>query len=525
MMKTQLSPSIFRSVCRQSRLHRLVHLRLVLGILILLLAGVSAGAQSAYVIPIQGDIEPSTAVFVRRQATQALNAGAEYLIFDIDTFGGRVDSALRISSFIGSIKNATTVAYVRSGPDSMGVSWSAGALIALSCSTLYMAPGTSIGAAAPVVPGADGQMEGAGEKSVSAVRSQMAALAEKNGYPPAIALAMVDADIQLYEAFVDGELRLMILADLEAAEKATPDKISRGKEVSGKGKLLSLTAGEAERYGLSSGSAPDLDAVLAALGAEGPATELVPSITDSLVVFVTSGAIQSILILIGLVAIFIEINSPGFGIPGTVALIAFLVLFGTNALMGTVGSLELILFILGLGLLAVEIFILPGFGVAGISGIVLIAGSLVFSMQDFVLPTLDWEWDLLGRNVLTVSVGIMSAIAAIGILALAGPRIRLFDAITLKTTISGTAGGLAAAASGVGATSGEPDKNPAAEPSHPLVGRSGQALTTLRPSGRARIDGRVYSVETEGTFVDEGASLTVTAVIGSRIVVTPVSAS
>ncbi len=508
------SPAVFR------------FMRVVLGLLLVLFATTAVAAQSVYVIPIQGDIEPSTAVFVRRQATEALNAGAEYIIFDIDTFGGRVDSALRISSFIGSIKNATTVAYVRSGPDSMGVSWSAGALIAMSCSRLYMAPGTSIGAAAPVVPGADGQMEGAGEKSVSAVRSQMAALAEKNGYPPAIALAMVDADVQLYEAYIDGELQLMILADLEVAEKATPDKVRRGKEVSAKGKLLSLTAGEAERYGLSSGSTPDLDAVLAALGAQGPAVELTPSLTDSFVVFVTSGAIQSILILIGLVAIFIEINSPGFGIPGTVALIAFLVLFGTNSLMGTVGSLELILFILGIGLLSVEIFILPGFGVAGITGIVLIAGSLVFSMQDFVLPTLDWEWDLLGRNVLTVSVGIMSAIAAIGVLALAGPRIRLFDALTLKTTISDTAGGIVAPTPPAApAIRGQDVAQPAGQgldhsttpvPGHPLVGRSGLAITTLRPSGRATI---------EGTFVDAGAVLTVTAVHGSRIVVTPVPAS
>lgn len=512
-MKTNPQSSIGHFHDGQNRPRSLVPSRLVMVILLLFLAGTVVAAQSVYVIPIHGDIEPSTAVFVRRQATEAINAGAEFIIFDIDTFGGRVDTALRISSFIGSIKKAKTVAYIRSGPDSMGVSWSAGALIAMSCSSLYMAPGTSIGAAAPVVLGADGQMEGAGEKSVSAIRSQMAALAEKNGYPPAIALAMVDADVQLYEAFIDGELQLMILADLEAAEKLTPDKVQRGKEVSAKGKLLSLTAGEAERYGLSSGSPADLDAVLSSLGAKGPAIELAPSLTDSIVVFITSGAIQSILILIGLVALFIEINSPGFGIPGTVALIAFLALFGTNALMGTVGSLELILFILGIGLLTVELFILPGFGVAGITGIVLISGSLVFSMQDFVLPTLDWEWDLLGRNVLTVSVGLVSAIAAIGVLALAGPRMRLFDTITLRTTISGTAG-----------TQGSFQSTDEV-PGNPLVGKSGIALTTLRPSGRANIGGKVYSVETEGTFVEEGASLTVSAVHGNRIVVTPVSVS
>jgi membrane-bound serine protease (ClpP class) len=169
-------------------------------------------------------------------------------------------------------------------------------------------------------------------------------------------------------------------------------------------------------------------------------------------------------------------------------------------------------------------------------------------MQDFVVPTLDWEWDLLGRNVLTVSVGIMSAIAAIGVLALAGPRIRLFDAITLKTTISGTAGGISelagsqsTAAGGQSGTVGRQNGASGVQsavaggrstgtdavpvPEHPLVGKTGLAITTLRPSGRARIEGKVYSVETEGTFVEEGAALTVTAVHGSRIVVTPVSAS
>ncbi|MBN2875729.1 MAG: nodulation protein NfeD [Spirochaetales bacterium] len=495
----------FRCVCGFRRLVLAVAALAVLPLF-------AAGAQGAYIIPIEGDIEPSTAVFVRRQATKALEAGATELIFEIDTFGGRVDSALRISSFIGSIRDARTTAWVRSGPDSLGVSWSAGALIAMSCSRLYMAPGTSIGAAAPVVAGADGQMEGAGEKTVSAVRAQMAALAEKNGYPQAIALAMVDADIVLYEARSGERVELLTLEELEAAEKANPATI-RGKLVSGAGKLLSLTAGEAERYGLSSGTIDDAEAILTALGAPAPAVELSPSIADSIVVLLSSAAVQSILILIGLVAIFLEINTPGFGLPGTVALVSFLVLFGTNALMGSVGSIELILFMLGVGLLAVEIFVLPGFGVTGISGIVLIGASLVLSMQDFVVPTLDWEWELLGRNVLTVSVGLMSAIVAIGLLALAGPRIKLFDRLTLRTTISDTAGGsLAADAQSAAASQGD----------HPLVGKRGTAVTTLRPSGRAMIDGTVRSVETDGSFVEQGQELVVVAVHGSRIVVSVV---
>jgi membrane-bound serine protease (ClpP class) len=515
-------------------------------VLALLLPALAAGAQQAYVIPIHGDIEPSTAIFVRRQAEKAINAGASAIIFDIDTFGGRVDSALRISSYIGSIRDTRTVAYVRSGPDSMGVSWSAGALIAMSCSAIYMAPGTSIGAAAPVVQGADGQVQGAGEKSVSAVRSQLAALAEKNGYPPAIALAMVDADVELFEAEIDGNLLLMTVDELDAAEKARPNAVERGRLVSGKGKLLSLTAGEALRYGLSSGTADDLVDVLAGLALAGPATELTPSLADTAVMFLSSSAIQSLLILIGLVAIFLEINSPGFGIPGTVALIVFLVLFGTSSLMGTVGSLEIILFILGIALLAVEIFLLPGFGVTGISGILLIGAALVFSMQDFVIPSLDWEWALLGRNVLTVTVGLLSAIAAIGVLALAGPRIKLFDAMTLHTAIEGTAAGnfsdkpvpaynrtKTAQPAGHSPTADNPQVATAAAPphnlastapavpSHPLVGRTGIAKTTLRPSGRAEIAGRIYSVETDGLFIDPGTALTVQYVHGNRIVVAP----
>jgi membrane-bound serine protease (ClpP class) len=369
-----------------------------------------------------------------------------------------------------------------------------------------MAPGTSIGAAAPVEIGADGKMVGAGEKTVSAVRAQMAALAEKNGHPSAIALAMVDADIELHEVD-DGEtVVLMTAEDADAAVKAGPGNVVKVKQVSAKGKLLSLTAGEAARYGLSSGTVAGIKELVSSLGSSEPPVELARSWSDSAVGFITSGAVQSILILLGLVAIFIEINTPGFGIPGTIALVAFLTMFGTNALMGTVGSLELVLFLIGLALLTIEIFVLPGFGVTGISGIIVIAVSLVLSMQDFVLPTLEWEWDVLGRNVLTVTVGMLSAIAAIGVLALAGPRIRLFDAFTLKSTIAATA-------------ASELPAVEAAVPDNPLVGRSGTAVTTLRPSGRADIGGRVYSVETEGVFIEQGGNVTVVAVHGSRIVV------
>jgi len=470
---------------------------------------------SAFVIPIKGNIEPGLAAFIRSETRKALADGADFLIFEIDTFGGRVDTALQISAFIGSVKGVKTIAWIRGGPESMGVSWSAGALIALSCSSIYMANGTSIGAAAPVTIGVDGKSESAGEKSISAVRSQMAAIAEKNGHPVAIAYAMVDADVELWEIELAGKTGVASAAEAERLEKERPTDFRRIQLVSAKGKLLSLTAGESVRYGLAAGTADDLPVLLGMIGASGEAVELTPSPADSFVAFLTSAPVQTILILIGLVALFLEINTPGFGIPGAIALVSFLGVFGANALLGSVGSLELILFLLGLGLLAVEIFVLPGFGITGVSGLVLIAVSLIFSMQDFVFPESSWQWDLLGRNALVVSIGLIAAIAGIAALALAGPRLRMFDRLTLKTVIRGTAGGPDVPDGTVPADTAEKEAAPYAS----LLGKTGKALSVLRPVGKGEIEGTVLSVEADGEFLEAGTPIEVYRVRGNRIMV------
>jgi membrane-bound serine protease (ClpP class) len=472
-------------------------------------AGELAGtSQNVRIIPVRGDIEPSTAAFVRREVRRALAEGAGFIVFEIDTFGGRVDSALQITSFITSIKSAQTVAWIRNSGESMGVSWSAGALIALSCSRIYMARGTSMGAAAPVTVGADGSADAAGEKTVAAVRSQMAALAERNGYPLGIALAMVDLDVELWEVSVNGEVRVLTLTELERLEQEVPD-LERISVISPPGKLLSLTAGEARRFGLVRDFADDRETLIAALGATGPVVESVPSMADEVLSFLTSGPVQTILIILGIVMLFLEIQSPGFGIPGVTAIIAFLTVFGASAFLGRVDSLEIILFLLGIGLLSVEIFILPGFGITGISGLVLIGISLIFSMQDFVIPRFDWEWSLFGRNAVVVSIGLLAAIMGIAVIALLGPRIKIFDGLTLKTRITGTAGG--------------PDEEEGQEDYGELADKTGVAVTTLRPSGKVEIAGRLYIAEGEGVFIEQGTAVQVIRVQGNRIVVRSLS--
>jgi membrane-bound serine protease (ClpP class) len=173
--------------------------------------------------------------------------------------------------------------------------------------------------------------------------------------------------------------------------------------------------------------------------------------------------------------------------------------------LGRVGSFEILLLLVGLGLLAIEIFVTPGFGVMGISGIVLIGLSLVLSMQDFVIPSFDWEWALLGRNAFVVFAGLVAAVVGIAVIALLGPKIKIFDRITLNAQITGTAGGP------------DPDEND--ENLAALVGKTGVSDSTLRPSGRALIDGNIYAVETDGEFVDPGRGILVTRVRGNRIIV------
>jgi membrane-bound serine protease (ClpP class) len=296
-------------------------------------------------------------------------------------------------------------------------------------------------------------------------------------------------------------------------------QIERVGIVSEVGKLLSLTSGEAQHFGLAE-LVDNREELLYALGVTGELIQSSPTPADNIISLLPSGPVQALLILLGLVLIFMEVQSPGFGIPGIMAVLAFMVVFGASAMLGRVGSLEIILFLLGLGLLVVEIFVLPGFGIIGISGFLLIGSSLVLSMQDFVIPRFDWEWALLGRNITVVIGSLMTAVLGIAIIALMSPKMRLFDRIMLKAQITGTAGGPdpdSPVGKAIIVESGhltEDGENLAA-----LVGKTGTANTILRPSGRAQIDGKTYTVDSDNEFVDFGADIVVTRVRGSRIIV------
>lgn len=468
---------------------------------------------SVYVIPLREDVDRYLGVFLGRSLEAAREAGAQTVILEIDTFGGRVDTALEIASKIGAASAwARTVAYVPADTGGRGVSWSAGALMAFSASELWMAPGTSMGAAAPVYQTAEG-MQAAGEKTVSAVRGQMAALAEKNGYPVGVALAMVDADVVLQEITLDGKTSLATMVDIDAFEKAGL-KPRIGRTVSGEGKLLTLTAGEMERYGVSSGTVSTRGELLSALGyTEEDVAVLEKSTSDSFLTVLTSGAVTSLLLVIAMVALYLEITSPGFGVPGTIALICFAVVFGASGMMGNLGAAEILMFLIGTVLLLLEIFVIPGFGVAGISGILLILGALVFSMQNFYWPKFDWQWTIARRSFTVAGIGLLGGIAGVAVLMTVLQRASVFDRLILfnsdhqeqngRMKARGKQGKIMNGTSGKGVSPGD----------------TGIAVTDLRPVGKVKINGRTLVAETEGEYYDKGTTVLVQMADGVKIIV------
>ena len=478
-------------------------------------ASVAQNAATAFVVPIHGEINPARVVFVRRSIDQARDAGADYIIFEIDTFGGRVDSALQITTLIGSATDAITIAYVPASAEGTGVSWSAGALISLACDRIYMGAGTSIGAAAPVFQTQTG-MEMAPEKTVSAVRAQMAALAEKNGYPVAVARAMVDQDIELIEVYLGDELILAARDEMTEIERDAENRgvtIEEGKVISATGKLLTLTAGEMEKYGVSSGTVFFTEELYGEIGVpDDGVTILAESAADRAAAFVTGSAVAGLLVLAGLVALYLEITSPGFGVPGTIAIICFAVVFLGSALLGTVGSIELLMFLAGVVLLVVEIFLIPGFGVTGVSGILLIAVSLVLSRQDFVWPEFDWEWDIFRRNIVTVGISVVSSIVVFGILLKAFPRLPLFNRLILAAS-----GGSGATATAVGSAASISSPLHATDSIPVSAGDTGVVVTALRPVGKADLGGEIWEVQSDADFVEPGEKIVVTEVRGKRI--------
>jgi len=463
-------------------------------LLTVLLAGIAladaAPASPVLVVPIRDEIGPATVSFVKRSLAQARHDKVSFLLFEVNTPGGRVDSALDIANLIDQC-GIPSAAWVRAGD--FGGAQSAGALISLSTGMIVMETAATIGSAHPV----DSSGVLASEKVVSWVSATFRAWAEKRGVSPLLAMGMVDPDLEIFEIELGG-VRKLVDGDEHARTKeiaAADFKVLR--EVKAKGKLLNLTASEALALGFSRATVASREAALAAAQAPaGPAAEMSVSWSEHFVAFITQGMISGLLISLGFIFIWTEMKAPGVGAPALLAAACFGLVFFGHYLAGLAQATEILLFVLGAGLLVVEAFT-PGFGVAGISGIFLIGASLVLSLQNFVVPGNAYQWNSLAGNFLLLTSAMGGAIVGFMVLLRFLPQTPMFHRLVLEEQVRAA-------------------ETPAAAT---LVGRTGVALTPLRPAGKAEVDGMTVDVVAESDFVDAGTAVTILRVDGPSVFV------
>jgi membrane-bound serine protease (ClpP class) len=451
---------------------------------------------TVYVIPVNGDVEPAMAAYIERAVQEAGTDPATTIVLELDTFGGRVDSALKIVETMTAISGPRTIAFVKNK------AISAGALIALSCNTLVMQPHTTIGDCAPI----SFSQEGAkmlGEKFQSPLRAKFRALARRNGYPVALAEAMVSAHLEIYEVKMADQTLYLSDNDLQAISKDEQKKIISKKIVVAEDELLTMDDAEARNLGFSKMTAATIPEMLTRLDIKDyQLVRLEQSWSEALGRFLTS--IAPILMMIGMAALYAEYKAPGFGLPGLVGLICLGLVLGNQYIVGLADHTELILILLGLVLLGFEVFVIPGFGVAGVAGFICIGLGMILSFQDFVLPdpALPWQSDILLDN-LTRVLGSFIVAFAVGLMFLSYffPRLaKLVKGPYLAATLAAS----------------HADSH---EAEQVTIGDLGTAATFLRPAGKAQFGERAIDVVTEGDFIEKGAKVKILAIKGNRVVV------
>ena len=468
----------------------------------------SAPGGKAFIIPLRDMIDGGLSSSLERRVETALkesSVGVEniqpLLIFEIDTYGGRLEPAFEISEYISKIDKARTVAYIPSK------AISAGSLITLSCNEIVMGPQAELGDCEPIIPAMEGGYQTAGEKIQTLLRTKFRKFADKNGYPPLLAEAMVTKEMEVYQIFTEEapQGRFITSKELKDMSQQESDKIKSKRLIVEAGKLLTMHAKEAQEYGFARAIVEDRKELLGLYGlTQEEVIELETNWSENMVRFLDS--VAPILLSVGLIALWLELKAPGFGLPGIVGISCLATVFLSKYMVGLAEAPEMLLFMLGVMLLAVEIFLLPGFGIAGITGILLMLMGTTLAFQDFVVPQTPYHYEELRGNLLKIFSSMTVSLLVIALMVRYLPGIPLFGRLVLSASEE--------AELGFGTT--------LAIPTVGLVGRRGYALSTLRPSGRAEFNGEVLDVVTQGEFVEGGQKVEIVEVRGNRVVVRPV---
>ena len=429
------------------------------------------------VVPLQGEISPSMVTFLRRAVKTAESGNASSVVFDMNTYGGRLDSAEEITNILNRTK-LPTYTFINTNAGS------AGAVVALATKHIFMAPVSAIGAAAPVLSTGQDLPVTMREKTISYWSALIRGSAVRNGHNPDIG-----------EAFMNKEKEVKI-----------GDRV-----VHAKGSLLTLNAQEAtEKIGdkplLADGIADSVNDLVTKANLKARVVRLEPTGFERIAFWLT--ALAPILLLLGILGAYLEFKIPGVSLPGIVAAICFALFFLGHYLAGLAGWEVVALFVLGLALVLIEIlFFAHSTIVFGVIGVFLMIGSILWAMIDRypgekLVPTTD----MLLMPLMNLMIAVVAASIAIALLAKYLPRTSFYRRFALVTSNpSGPSLG---------------HSSPHFANAVPLAaGAQGVAVSMLRPSGKARFSDQLVDVVTDGEFVPADTPVTVVQTDGMRVVV------
>ena len=453
-------------------------------------------------IRVEGEITPLLSSYLKRQIDRAVERRCDLLIIEIESPGGLLQDSLELAFQLADLREqgVRTVAYIPR--DAV----SGGALIALGCDEIYLHAFGKIGDAGPIMQTFDGQVHRAPEKIVSYLREVVRELAELKDRPAAVLMAMVDRDLEVFEATHRQTGRRTYLSAAEIA--ADPETWAEGPMVpeSAKDLLLFVNGRRAHDLQIAESPVEGLATLRTRLGIA-PGVELVAAERtwlDDTVFVLNTNFMTGALFFLGIVLLFVELHITS-GLAGILSAVCFGVFFWSKFLGGTAGWLEVMLFMIGLACIAIELFIIPGFGVFGVAGGLLLLGSLV--MAGVTMNDLD-RGAAIGQSLSTaktLGLAIVCTIGAGAVLSHFLPRIPILNAMILTPPNLGEP----PRTSGVGVT---PDPGG-------LTGQRGVATTVLRPSGKIRVNGQLLDAVSSAGFIEEGTPIEIVEVASNRMIV------
>jgi membrane-bound serine protease (ClpP class) len=425
-------------------------------------SGYTQNKKTIYIFSIQEEIAPPVVRTTHKAIEEAKRINADYILIEMDTYGGLVDAADSIRTKILHCPIPVLV-HIKNNAAS------AGALISIACDSIYMSPGSTIGAATVV----DQSGKQVPDKYQSYMRKKMRATAEMNNRNPEMAEAMVDPDVVI------------------------PGVIDSGK-------VLTLTTTEAIKYGFCNGEASSIEEVLKLAGInEYIIQEHTHTIIDSIIGFLIKPIVSGLLIMIIIGGIYFELQSPGIGFPIAASAIAAILYFAPLYLEGLAQNWEILIFIVGLILIGIEVFVIPGFGITGISGIFLIILSLTLSMIGNV--GFSFPENATSAIIEALLIVIVALISSITISLFLGNKLAdwgLFKKVALDTTLSGN-------------IVSENSENKLSK----LIGQKAIAYTNCTPSGKILINGKIYDATLTNGFVNKGEEVLIQRIESNYLII------